>query len=118
MFVLTANEAADANRSKERGRPMSDREDKLARTARPSAHYIFPVVVGEDGQEDFGEPILQPSSEDAIVKAMSLQAKHNGLLVVASYGPPSETSGKDENFFYHVATIGAVPPRLRSTIPV
>ena len=97
---------------------MSDREDKLARAARPSAHYIFPVILGEDGEEDFGEPILQPSSEDAIVKAMSLQARHNGLLVVACYGPPLEADGKGENFFYHVATIGSVPARLHGAIPL
>jgi hypothetical protein len=97
---------------------MGDREDKLARAAGPSAHYIFPVVIGEDGQEDFGEPIRQPSSEDAIVKAMSLQARHNGLLIVACYGRPLEANGEDENFFYHVATIGAVSGRLRNTIPL
>jgi hypothetical protein len=96
---------------------MGDREDKLARAARPSAHYIFPVTVGEDGQEDFGEPIRQPSSEDAIVKAMSLRAEHKGLLVVACYGPTLEGNGKEDNFFYHVATIGAVPGRLRGAIP-
>jgi hypothetical protein len=102
----------------EEGSDMGDREDKLARAARPSAHYIFPVIVGEDGQEDFGEPILQPSSEDAIVKAMSLQAEHDGLLVVACYGPPLEKAGTGENFFYHVATIGSVPGRLRGGIPL
>jgi hypothetical protein len=97
---------------------MSDREDKLAQAARPSAHYIFPVVVGEDGEEDFGEPIREASGEDAIVHAMRLHAKHNGLLVVACYGRPLEATGEDENFFYHVATIGAVSGRLRNMIPL
>jgi hypothetical protein len=96
---------------------MSDREDKLAQAARPSAHYIFPVVVGADGEEDFGEPIRQPSGEDAIVHAMRLHARHSGLLVVACYGPAPEVAGEDENFFYHVATIGAVPGRLRNALP-
>ena len=49
---------------------------------------------------------------------MSLQARHNGLLIVACYGRPLEATGEDENFFYHVATIGAVSGRLRNTIPL
>ena len=98
---------------------MSDREDKLAEAAGPSAYYIFPVVIGDDGEEDFATPIRQARREDAIVNAMSLQAQHNGLLVVACYGPPLELEeGKKENFFYHIATIGTVSEKLRRSFQV
>jgi hypothetical protein len=71
---------------------------ELTQAARPSAYYVFPVIVGEDGEEDFATPIRQATSEDAIVKAMSLQAKHSGLLVVACYGPALEIGAEEENF--------------------
>ena len=101
------------------GSEMSDREDKLAEAAGPSAYYIFPVVIGDDGEEDFATPIRQARREDAIVNAMSLQAQHNGLLVVACYGPPLELEeGKKENFFYHIATIGTVSEKLRRSFQV
>jgi hypothetical protein len=97
---------------------MSDREDKLAQAASPSPYYIFPVVVGDDGQEDFGEPICQARRDEAIVHAMHLEAQYGGLLVVACYGPPLDSDEEEESFFYHVRTFGTVSDKLRDTIPV
>jgi hypothetical protein len=81
-------------------------------------YYVFPVIVGGDGKEDFAPPIRQASEEDAILEAMSLRAKYRGLLVVACQGPPLDSDEEEERFFSEIIAYGDVSDALRGTLPV
>jgi hypothetical protein len=84
----------------------------------PATNYIFPVIVGADGKEDFAPPIWQESEEDAILEAMSMRAKFRGLLVVACHGPPLHSDDEEDRFFSEIIAYGDVSDELRKTLPV
>jgi hypothetical protein len=84
----------------------------------PARYYIFPVIVGADGKEDFAPPIWQESEEDALLEAMSMRAKFRGLLVVACQGPPLDSDEEEDRFFSEIIAYGDVSDELRNTLPV